>query len=38
MRTMTAIREPDPFHLAWDLAEEGLHGDILSFVVVAVDQ
>lgn len=37
MRTMTAFRETDPFDLAWDLAEEGLHGDVLSFIVIAVN-
>jgi hypothetical protein len=38
MRTMTALWETDPFDLAGDLTEERLHGDVLSFIVVAVDQ
>jgi 3-deoxy-D-arabino-heptulosonate 7-phosphate (DAHP) synthase class II len=37
VRTMTALWETDPFDLAWNLTEERLHGDILSFIVVAVD-
>jgi len=35
---MTAFRETNPLDLAWNLTEEGLHGDVLSFIVVAVDK
>jgi hypothetical protein len=38
MRTMTAFGETNPFDLAWDFTEERLHGDILSFIVVAVNE
>jgi hypothetical protein len=37
MGTMTTFWETDPFDLAWDFTEKGLHGDVLSFIVVAVD-
>jgi len=37
VRTMTALWEPNPLDLAWNFTEEGLHSDVLSFIVIAVD-